>query len=442
MAIFSTAGVVLLSVHDRIIAGVVFAISVTAIIVLLHLLVKARKRIAAQDEERLRLTDSFSLRDAFINASDDLIYLKDETLRYVIVNDALAKHIDMAPHDLIGVDDFAITDTARADWRRETDLEVLEGKRRVHRIVRFDGEVYTINKFPVSLPDGTTGVGAIIRDITEEERLRAENIKIEKRQKRLLDVIQQTEKEGKVPYQLVLESALDLTDSTGGFILLAQGNRYAHVASKGCDKTSECKTVFEAMLEDEPIKRLLLDKKQVVFDNRPDLSHAAMPITRFLAMPLLVSERVYAVVVLINKPNDYTRADQRQLTLLIRGAGGTIERERMLAMFARQRAYAFKTFDNVRDGIVSIRADRTLGYLNQTAESLLNVSSKDVLGKPWQTHIRVEDASTIEGFLKDPTPEWSLKTTLNFEKKTVPCTAHSVHNSDDDFVGITLIINA
>ncbi len=429
----------LLSTHDRIAIGVLFTLCLIAIIGLVYAFVRTRKNYLALQQKHTHLSNRFSLRESFINASDDLIYLKDPELRYLFLNDALAKHIDMDRKDLIGVDDFAITDTARAEWRRETDLEVLNGKERIRRTVRYGGDVYSINKFPVLFSRGEVGVGAIIKDITEEERLRSENLKIEKRQKRLLDIVQETEATGRVPYRMLLEGAVELTESLSGFMLMRHQKDYVHVASLGCVKPENCKRLFAVMMEDNTAKTLLFEDKELIFDNRSDLQADTCDVNRYLAMSVDVENHPYAIIVVANKPEDYTDADQRQLMLLVRGAAGTIERERMLATFARQRAYAYTTFDQVRDGIVSIRANQTLGYLNRSAEKALGLVKKDVIGKPWHDTLKLEPKDDIDAFFDDPTPDWQLSGTLNPDNQSIKWTAHAVHDGDN-FVGVTLIL--
>ncbi|MDW7659521.1 MAG: PAS domain-containing protein [Bacillota bacterium] len=104
----------------------------------------------------------------FIDADDSLIYLKDSSLRYVFVNKAVERFYNRAADAIVNQDDFAISDASFAAVRRDSDLKVIEQQSLVVGEVNWSDRVYRTRKFPVQMPDGSTGVGAYIRDVTEE----------------------------------------------------------------------------------------------------------------------------------------------------------------------------------------------------------------------------------------------------------------------------------
>lgn len=110
----------------------------------------------------------YELRKTFINANDSLIYLKDENLKYIFVNKAIEKFFNRDSSEFIGKDVSQIADKEFADISRETDIEAIEKKANIIKEVKWGDMVMQKTKFPVKLINGNYGVGAYIRDITEE----------------------------------------------------------------------------------------------------------------------------------------------------------------------------------------------------------------------------------------------------------------------------------
>jgi len=112
----------------------------------------------------------FSLYKTFINAEDNLIYLKDDKLKYVFVNKAFEYFFDLATHELTGHDDYELMTHEYAEKMRETDLAVLETESVVCKDIQYKKRIYRTTKFPVTLANGQTGVGAQIKDVTQEQK--------------------------------------------------------------------------------------------------------------------------------------------------------------------------------------------------------------------------------------------------------------------------------
>lgn len=106
----------------------------------------------------------------FIDASDDLIFIKDSQFRYVVVNEANARFFKRAPEDVVGRVDFELMPEEVAKRCRETDRKALEGEGVVISIERVGGSIFETRKFRVELENGEMGVGGVIRDVTDRER--------------------------------------------------------------------------------------------------------------------------------------------------------------------------------------------------------------------------------------------------------------------------------
>ncbi len=116
-----------------------------------------------QSEQRYRI---------FIDATSDMVFLKDEKLHHVVANRALATFLGREPRDVVGLDDFALMPADLAASCQDTDLQAIAGQATVTTLQSQGGRMFEVRKFPAPLGSGRTGVGGIIRDVTD--RFRAE----------------------------------------------------------------------------------------------------------------------------------------------------------------------------------------------------------------------------------------------------------------------------
>ncbi len=115
-----------------------------------------------ESQRRLRL---------FIDASPDLYFLKDKSLRYLLLNTANAKFFGQPEADLIGKTDFDLMpeEAARGCW--ETDRQAMQECKPVLSVEQIGDRVYETRKLPVIIDGDVMGVAGIIRDITERTRM-------------------------------------------------------------------------------------------------------------------------------------------------------------------------------------------------------------------------------------------------------------------------------
>jgi len=107
---------------------------------------------------------------AFINTNVDLMFCKDEQLRYLIVNDATARYFGRAREEILGKTDFELMDKSGAEACQRSDLQVLarQGVTLAEEVI--NGRTYETTKFPLTMHNGLIGVGAIIREITARKQ--------------------------------------------------------------------------------------------------------------------------------------------------------------------------------------------------------------------------------------------------------------------------------
>ncbi|MFO7842100.1 MAG: PAS domain S-box protein [Fidelibacterota bacterium] len=136
--------------------------------------------------ERIKAVESLSASEeryrTFINASEDMAFLKDENFRYIIVNSMNAAFFGKNPEDIIGKDDFSLMPRKGAENCRKSDKNALRNGKLHIQEEEINGNIYESRKFPVRLQNGKTGVGGFIRDITEkyynDKRIKEQNKKL------------------------------------------------------------------------------------------------------------------------------------------------------------------------------------------------------------------------------------------------------------------------
>jgi PAS domain S-box-containing protein len=119
-------------------------------------------------EEALRR--SKRLHETFLNATDDLAFVKDADLRYLLINDALAGFFGRDAADVVGRTDEELMPPGPSAACRASDLAALDKGGVVVSYENASERVYESRKFPVSLTDGSRGVGGYLHDITDRRR--------------------------------------------------------------------------------------------------------------------------------------------------------------------------------------------------------------------------------------------------------------------------------
>ena len=105
---------------------------------------------------------------AFLGSSCDLVYMKDEQLRYIALNQRMAEYYGLASErDAIGKTTGEIVGTSSAAAWQERDVLVRDRGESLRVEETIDGETYETIIFPVKLAEGEVGVGGVSRVITQ-----------------------------------------------------------------------------------------------------------------------------------------------------------------------------------------------------------------------------------------------------------------------------------
>jgi len=102
----------------------------------------------------------------FLDSTDDMVFLKDSSLKYVYINKANADFFGKSADEIIGLDDFKLMPAEAAEGCRRTDLMALSSDEVCIHEETIGDRTYETHKFRVELKGVPAGVGAFIRDVT------------------------------------------------------------------------------------------------------------------------------------------------------------------------------------------------------------------------------------------------------------------------------------
>lgn len=127
----------------------------------------------------------------FIDSASDMIFLKDDQYRYLIVNKILSDFFGKEEDEIIGRTDFELMPEDAARQCNQSDDKSLEERSVVVSEEHVGERIFETLKFPVQLNPGTTGVGAFIRDITDKKRIQDALQESEEKYRLLIDNVGQ-----------------------------------------------------------------------------------------------------------------------------------------------------------------------------------------------------------------------------------------------------------
>ncbi len=126
--------------------------------------------ITERKRTELALQESEERYQSFINTHKDLIFIKDNELKYLVVNEATLEFFGMKREQIIGKTDFDIMGEEGARQCLESDQRALLSGKPVISIEHVGYRIFETTKFPIRLGHEKSGIGAIIRDVTDEKQ--------------------------------------------------------------------------------------------------------------------------------------------------------------------------------------------------------------------------------------------------------------------------------
>jgi PAS domain S-box-containing protein len=115
------------------------------------------------------LHESEELINTFINTNRDIMFVKDDQLRYIIVNEETLNFFNKSREQILHKTDFDLVDSQSADYCLRSDKETITKNSPTVSEEIVAGKIFETTKFPLKLRGGKKGIGAIIRDITDRK---------------------------------------------------------------------------------------------------------------------------------------------------------------------------------------------------------------------------------------------------------------------------------
>jgi PAS domain S-box-containing protein len=113
------------------------------------------------------LKESENRFNALINAMEEIVFIKDADLKYIYSNPALEKFFDLPKEQILGKSDYDLMPAEAADLCCQSDKQTKEANKAMASIELVNGRYLETHKFPVTLSNGSTGIGCYIADVTE-----------------------------------------------------------------------------------------------------------------------------------------------------------------------------------------------------------------------------------------------------------------------------------
>ncbi|MDI6740113.1 MAG: PAS domain S-box protein, partial [Candidatus Edwardsbacteria bacterium] len=146
--------------------------------------------ITDQKRAELALRESEVRYRTFLESTSDLVFLKDNDFRYIIVNKPYLDFFNKKAEDVLGKTDFELMIKGIAKGCRASDIASLKEGKLVVTEEQAGDRIYETRKFPVMLDGNKTGVGGYIRDLTECKRSEEMLNQSEEKYRTLVDNIQ------------------------------------------------------------------------------------------------------------------------------------------------------------------------------------------------------------------------------------------------------------
>jgi len=150
------------------------------------LIVDAVSKIVQRKIFEEKLIESDKRYDSFINNNADLMFVKDHSKKYLLINNSMSDFFGKTKNEIIGKTDQELGTDLLISPCHQSDTKVLDTQKIVVAEEKLGEKIYETTKFPVWV-NNEIGIGAILHDITErkqtESKLLAKIDELEKLQK-------------------------------------------------------------------------------------------------------------------------------------------------------------------------------------------------------------------------------------------------------------------
>jgi len=315
----------------------------------------------------------------FINSTSDIVFLKDDELKYRILNQKQADLFGLPGSEIIGKSDEQLMNPESAASCKESDMKVLKENQLTINIEPFGNRIFETRKFPVRLRNGNTGVGAYIRDITESKRTAL----IKEIQFVIANAMISASGLGEL-FEVVREELKKLMDTTNFFVAFLN------------EKTGMLQTIYEkdekGLIAEWPAedsltgymirqnKPLLINRKEISkLTDEGTIRIIGTPAEAWLGVPLQITGDKAGAIVIQNyiNPDAYDKSSLEVLVLIALQLGVFIAKKQV-------EENAMKLLQAIEQSPVSVIITDKNGiieYVNPKTESMSGYHAEDLVEK-------------------------------------------------------------
>lgn len=384
--------------------------TLTALIIVIIILYKKNLHISKVNKE----LESFNkLSTALIDKNTDFAYLKDENLKYIFVNKTMKDFFDLPDGEIIGHKDSDLVDEEFAKLCRDADLKALERQESITVEDYWHNRYYKSIKFPIPMSIGRFGIGAYIRDITEEQEKSKVQNRMLKHGKLLLEVLSRSFHSKQEQLDYALHEMLKITESQYGYIYFYNEEKEEFVLNswtKGVMK--ECNVKGEPkvyQLRNTGIwGEVVRQRKHIIMNDfiQPNPLKKGYPtghvqLKRFMSVPVIIDDKIVAVVGFGNKKTDYNETDVNEISMLMSGVWNAVQRRESTEMLIYERNKYYQILLSIGDGVMLIDADKNVEVMNSVASKLIGMNKNEAAGKNYKEVFNLK-REKIESIIEGP----------------------------------------
>jgi diguanylate cyclase (GGDEF)-like protein/PAS domain S-box-containing protein len=368
--------------HERVLRFLILLVAIAAVgalVIVLFLLVKLQGETQSLEGANMLLAGFQALWKTFYDADPSYMYLKDSRLSYVFVNRAFAEFSGLPTEQIIGRDDYAIYAPEHAEQYIQSDREVIAQNRLIISTVSWKDRYFRRTKFPVSMPDGTLGVGAYINDVTEEHEQAHLRERTLKHDKLLLEILTRSFCGTQEQLNYALRALLELSGSQFGYIFFYHEETQELVLNAFTPEVpGQCPVEGRLpvyRLADTGIWGEAIRKRAPIivngFTRQNSLKKGGplglVKLERFMSIPVIIDREIVAAIGFANKQTDYDEGDVAEMTMLMSGVWNAVQRREAAETLAYERNKYYQTLFSIGDGVMVIDRDRNIEFLNAVA---------------------------------------------------------------------------
>jgi adenylate cyclase len=193
-----------------------------------------------------------------------------------------------------------------------------------------------------------------------------------------------------LPQRVLTEASQVIHARQGAVLLYDDTEELVTVVSTGTADKRES-TIEEGYALAAEVART--GKSQIVNDRDVETGGGERRQSRFLAAPLLSSERCLGVILLANKAQGemFTASDEKLLSALAWQAAIALENARLFDSVRRQRdelttmkSYMDNIFASIASGVITINNDDNVVTFNRAAERILRIPAHQAVNQPYR----------------------------------------------------------